>query len=253
MGQVTCGEVGLERAVVLPKPLFPLVSKRISELSPTSKYKSPVLSRWYSRDRVYGFLSARCSKDFLVPYIQEHPDVFDRVSKPGLYLSSVSEVDLAIRLHELELLPEEHRRGFVSTVMSYAIEGEDLYGLESLRIQSVFTSTELIEFRTRVRSELVPKLADVRQTWQSNRSSDQRADEHMEPLLSSFSALKEEFAAEPEILSDIDREIERMKEWMSENKPDESKEDRTSRVFGDVDAQDLPPVQLHGIFDDVDE
>jgi hypothetical protein len=66
-------------------------------------------------------------------------------------------VDLAIRLHELGLLPEEYRQAFVTTVIAYAIEGEDLYALESLRIQSVFTSAELSAFRERVRAELVPR------------------------------------------------------------------------------------------------
>jgi hypothetical protein len=95
--------------------------------------------------------------DFLLRYIEQHLDVLDRVSKPGLFLNSVSEVDLAIRLHELGLLPEEYRQAFVTTVIAYAIEGEDLYALESLRIQSVFTSAELSAFRERVRAELVPR------------------------------------------------------------------------------------------------
>jgi len=251
--QVTCGDVGLERAVALPKALFPLVLKRLNELSSTTQYKSRALSIWYSRSRLDGFLSSRCSKDFLVQYIEQHPDVLARVSNPGLFLHSVSEVDVAIRLHELGLLPEEHRKKFVATVTSYALEGEDLYGLESLQIQSTFTSDELMEFRARVRTELVPKLADVRRTWQGNHGSDQRPDEHMEPLLNSFSALKEEFADDPAILSDIEREIQRTQEWISENTPDESKENRKARIFGDVDTQDQPPVHLRGIFDDVDE
>jgi len=175
-----------------------------------------------------------------------------RVSEPGLFLSSVSEVDLAIRLHELALLPEQFRKKFVATVIGYAIEGEDLYAFESLRIQSVFTSAELAAFRLRVRAELMPNLAGVRRNWQSNRSSDQRPDEYMQPLLDSFSALKEEFADDPAILGDIDREVQRIQEWISEE-DDDPKEDRPVRSFGDVDAADQPPVQSRGIFDDVDE
>ena len=162
MGQVTCGDVSLERAVALPKALFPLVLKRLNEFSLPAQYKSAALSSWNSQRRIDDFLSSRCSKDFLVYYIEEHPDVFDRVSKPGLFLNTVSEVDLAIRLHELGLLPETYRQTFVTTVACYAIGGEDLYALESLRIQSVFTPTELTEFRARVRAELIPNLTDIR-------------------------------------------------------------------------------------------
>ena len=99
----------------------------------------------------------------------------------------------------------------------------------ALRIQSVFTSSELSAFRERVRAELVPNLADVRRTWQSNRSSDQHADEHMKPLLESFSALKEEFVDDPAILGNIDHEIKLAREWIAEM-DDEPKEDRPART-----------------------
>ena len=253
MGQITCGDVGLERAVALPKSLYALVLKRLNGYSSTTQYKSLALSSWYTRRRVDDFLSSRCSREFLVQYIEDHPDVLDRVSEPGMFLNSVSEVDLAIRLHELALLPEKHRQAFVTIVISYALEGKDFYGLESLRIQSVFTPAELTEFRARVRAELLPNLGEVRRTWQSNRDSDQRADEYMEPLLDSFSALKEEFAEDPEILNSIEREIKQAKEWITEETSDDPKEDRPSRVYGDVEASDRLPAQKRGIFDDVDE
>lgn len=253
MTQVTCGNVGLERAVALPKRLFPLVLRRLNEFSSTTRYKSPELSSWYSRRLIDDFLSSRCTKDFLVQYIEEHSDVFIRVSKPGLFLNTVSEVDLAIRLHELGLLPDKYRQDFVTTVISYALEGEDLYALESHRIQSIFTSNELADFHERLRSELIPNLADVRRTWQSNHSSDQRPNEYMEPLLESFSALKEEFADDHSILSIIDHEIQATQEWVAEKLEDDPKDDRPARTFGDVDPPNQPPTYARSIFDDVDE
>ena len=251
--QVTCGDIGFERAVSLPKGLFPLVLKRLNEFSSATQYKSPHLSQWYSRRRIDDFLASRCSKDFLEQYIKEHYDVLGRVSKPGLMLNSVSEVDLAIRLHELGLLPETLRQDFVATVIAYCMEGEDLYALKSLRIQSVLTSAELSAFRERVRAELIPNLADVRETWQSNCDSDQRPNHHMEPLLESFSALKEEFADDPTILHKIEHEIEKTEEWIAEKMADDPKQTRPARTFGDVDSADHSPVQTRGIFDDVDE
>ena len=177
------------------------------------------------------------------------------MSEPGLFLNSVSEVDLAIRLRELGLLPEDHRQRFVATVVSYALGGEDLYALQSLRIQSVFTSDELSAFRARVREELIPNLGDVRRTWQSNRDSDQSPDDHIEPLLESFSALKEEFASDPVIVSRIENEIQLGRSWIAEKTEDDPKEERSARTFGDVESSDNPPAraQNRGIFDDVDE
>jgi hypothetical protein len=161
-------------------------------------------------------------------------------------------VDLAIRLHEFGLLPEDYRRVFVETVTSYALEGEDLHALESLEIQSVFTPVELSQFRTRLRADLLPKLAEVRGKWEDKRNVEQPADEHMQALLDSFSALKQEFADEPEVLGDIEREIAQVHLWISEHMANDSKKDRPARSFGDVDASDRPPGQSRGIFDDVD-
>ena len=251
--QVTCGDVGIERAVALPRGLFPLVIKRLNEFSSTTRYKTPFLANWYSKGRIDDFLSSRCSKEFLLQYIEKHGDVFERVSKPGLFLDSVSEVDLAIRLNEFGLLPEKYRREFVTTVIAYAIDGEDFYALKSLRIQSVFTSGEISAFRERVRNELLPNLPDIRQTWQSNRNSDQAPDEHMQPLIDSFSALNQEFADEPEILGKIHKEIQFIEQWVAEKIENESKTDRPARTFGDVDNPEPLPVQGRGIFDDVDQ
>ena len=75
----------------------------------------------------------------------------------------------------------------------------------------------------------------------------------MQPLLDSFSALKEEFAGEPEVLGAVDLEIRRAHEWIAENGDDDSEKDRPDRSFGDVDTRDHPTVASRGIFDDVDE
>jgi hypothetical protein len=255
LGQVTCGDVGLERAVVLPKGLFPLVLKRLNEVSSSVPYKSPALARWYGQGRIDSFLATRCSKDFLHQYIQQHPDLLARVSDPGLFLNTVSEVDLAIRLHELGLLPENHREHFVATVVAYSIAGEDLHAIENLRIQSVFTSDELSAFRARIRKELIPNLGDVRRTWQSNRDSDQSPDDHIEPLLQSFSALKEEFADDPATINKIENEIQLGRVWIAEKTEDDPKPERPARTFGEVDSPEnsLLRSQTRGIFDDVDE
>jgi hypothetical protein len=251
--QVTCGDVGIERAVALPRGLFPLVIQRLDEFSSTTRYKTPFLARWYSKGRIDRFLSSRCSKEFLLQYVEQHSDIFERISKPGLFLDSVSEVGLAIRLHEFGILPEKYRQEFVTTVVTYAIDGEDFYALKNLRTQSVFTSAELSAFRERVRSELLPNLADIRRTWQSNRNSDQAPDEHMQPLIDSFSALKQEFADEPAILANINKEVQSIEQWIAEKTESEPKTDRPARSFGDVDTPDLLPAQARGVFDDIDQ
>ena len=251
--QVTCGDIGLERAVALPKGLFTLVLRRLDEASADKQYKAPWLSQWMGRGRILGFLASRCSREFLQLYLQHDPEVLQKVSEPGMFLHAVSEVDLAIRLHELKLLPEKQRKRFVETVIGYALEGEDLYAIESHRIQSVFTSAELASFHERVRAELVPNLAKVRETWQRNRNSDERPDQHLDPLLDSFSSLKKEFADDPLIVSQIERQIKLGREWYEELLADEPEKERPERTLAAVDPKVTLPPQARVIFDDVDE
>jgi hypothetical protein len=77
----------------------------------------------------------------------------------------------------------------------------------------------------------------------------------MDPLLESFSAMKQEFADDPEIVSKIECEIQLARAWITEKTEDDPKEDRPARTFGDVESPDNPPpqAQARGIFDDVDE
>jgi hypothetical protein len=169
--QITCGEVGIERAVVIPKSLYPLVLDRLDEFESTA-YKDPWLARWANRSGLQSFLARRCSKEFVALYIARHPELLHKVSRPGLLLSAVPETSLAIRLHELGLLPEAHRRMFVETVSECAIDGSDLYALESPGIRTVFQDGEFEALLARVRTDMLPRLATIRREWESNYPSD---------------------------------------------------------------------------------
>jgi hypothetical protein len=253
LGQITCGDVGLEKAVILPKTLFSLILTRLDEPSSVTQLKTASLRDWHSRHRVDDFLASRCSAEFLTEYLRRHVNVFERVSRPGLSLNAVSEVDLAIRLNQLGLLPEEYRETFVSTVVDYTIQGDDFYAAESRGIQSMFTLTELGAFRDQVRSELVPNLADVRRNWQSNRDSDYSPAEFLEPLLDGFSQLKKTFAGDLKVVQAIDREIELANDWIADESSEEPERDRPARKFGDVNSPEQPIPNSRSLFDDIDE
>lgn len=251
LGQVTCGDVGLEKTVIVPNNLFELVLDKLDEETKTSKYKSSVLSEWHVRGRVDRFLSFRCAKEFVRRYLERHRDTLERVSKPGIFLNSVSEVDLAVRLHDLDLLPEENRQAFVAQVVEYAMGGEDLYATESARIQGVFTPDELAEFQHRIRTELIPKLADIRHDWQDNRNS-YAPDEHIDPLLESLKSLKKKYADDAALVAAIDRQIELANEWIAETLNEEPKAERPSRRFGGAETSSDAPAASRDIFDDID-
>lgn len=246
--QITCGDVGIERAVLIPKSLYPLVLDRLDEFE-TTAYKDPGLARWAHRSGLQGFLARRCSKEFVSLYIARHPELLGKVSTPGLFLSAVPETTLAVRLYELGVLPEEHRRKFVDTVSGYALDGSDMYALESLAVRSVFHHDEFVTLLEKVRREVVPRLGDIRRNWQSNYPSDDMPESHMQPLLDSLKALKNQFPDADDEIRQIDEQTELIDEWIREHTKEEN--DQPRATLGEVGS----PEQLHGersIFEDVD-
>lgn len=247
--QVTCGSVGIEQAVMVPKPLYPQMIARLTEFTASEKYKSQHLAIWGAKWSLHSFLTRRCSKAFLTLYLQTTPELIDKVCRPGLLLSSSSEVALAMRLHEFGLLPEENRKIFVEAVSAYAISGEDVYALDDEDIRSVFTDTEFDALVARVRADLLPRLCRVREDEQKGYSANEPADEYMEHMFETFKTLKDKFGDDAESVRIIDREIDLAKDWINDN--DQVRPDRAPRSLGTAETIDKP----HGtrsIFDDVD-
>lgn len=245
--QVTCGDVGIEKSVIIPKALFPMMLVKLGEFSTSKKYKSAWLSAWGSESAIQRFLARRCSKEFLSLYLEDNPEILAKVSELGL--SAFSVVSLAARLHEFGLLPEENRKRFVVTVSGYAVRGDDLYALDDLDIQSLFEDDEFEELLQNVRTQLLPMLDDVRIEAQHNHQPSEPPDEHMQPLLETFETLERLFGDDVHAAKIIERETHLANEWIAENEPEEP--ERTPRILGNVQTPEKPQ-GTRSIFDDVD-
>lgn len=248
--QVTCGIVGIEKAVIVPKSLFPMMVARLRDFSVSDKYKVQWLSSWGARWTLYRFLASRCSKEFLSLYLKQDPDMLKRVSEPGQSLSFSPEVALAVRLHGFGLLPEENRKKFIETVSNLAIKGHDVLALDDVAIRSVLTDIEFEELVQAVRTDLIPKLGAVRTTAQSNHDSSESPDEHMQNVLESFNTLKKRFSEDADAVNIIQRETDLANEWIAETEPSEPSV--SPRTLGTVE----PSEGKHGsrsIFDDIDD
>lgn len=249
MDQVTCGNLDFEQAVVVPKSLYRLMIMRLEEFTVSEKYKTKYLAAWSAKRSLYIFLARRCSKEFLEIYLQSKPWLMERICNPGLSLRYSTEVDLAVRLFDLGLLPEESRRSFVEALGAYAISGEDVYALEDEGIRRVFTDSEFDSLVSRVRADLLPRLGRVREDEQEGRREDETAEEHMEHLMEGFKTLKNRFGNDPEALRIVDNEIDLARRWIEDN--DHPLVEPAPRSLGTTGRTDTP----HGnrsIFDDID-
>lgn len=217
LNQVTCGEVGVEKAVVLTSDLFPQVLAKLDHVL-QDNFRGRLRRPWSQRrDSVLQFLSRRCSKAFLALYLKRNPALLDEVSVPELYLEAMREVDLAARLHEVELLPASHREVFARTVCEYAVTGEDLYPLWSDTIRSVLTDSEFRDMETRIRSEFAPILDNMRYNLESNYYGTEPPEDHMANYVEHLEMLKDHFAEDSSAVKAIEDQEAAVEVWILEH------------------------------------
>jgi hypothetical protein len=248
--QITCGNVGIEHAVIVPKSLYPHMIVRLAEFTTSAKYKSQHMATWGAKRSLHSFLTRRCSREFLAQYLQTTPELIYQVCNPSLFLNYSSEIALTMRLHEFGLLPEEDRQAFVQTVSSYAISGEDLYALENKDIRNLYSDAEFDALITKVRTDLLPNLSTVREKEQAEYRALEPADEYMEHLLESFRALKDRYSDDKEAVHIIDRETSLAEEWINDN--DHKRPDMPPRSL-EVSENIDKPHGTRSIFDDIDD
>lgn len=247
--QVTCGNVALENAVIVPKSLFPMMITRLSEFTTSDRYKVKWMSAWEAKRALYLFLAYRCSREFLELYIETKSEILSQICEPGLRLDVVPEVSLVMALYKYNILPEENRRLFVKAVSRYAVDGEDVYALSNGRIRCVFTEEEYEELINTVHDELIPELSKIRESMLSDYTQSETPDEYMQNTIEMLDILKEQFVDDAIALGIIEREIEIVNQWIVETDYPES--DISPRELGELEKID-EKYNIRSIFDDID-
>jgi len=241
VSQVTCGNVGLAGAVEIPEHHFPLVAERLLKLPST----------WENRRVVDFFLSYRAGPSFLKLALKDSPSILERVARPGLYLSAVSEVPLAIRLHKLGMLSEEQRKTFVDTIVEYAVDGRDASVLESDSLRGMLKSAEFAELRRRLRTTTIPRLEALRRDQESNHSYGEDPEDHMSPFLDALRAFEKLFQQSRGLVKKIRHTRKRVREWISQREPADP-DNRTPRELSRPGTSLPDTSSERSIFDDVD-
>lgn len=256
LSTITCGDVGLEGAVVVPENLYLFVERRISAFGQAEDQDRE--NRWKKKARVDRFLGERCDRAFLKLYLEQHPQLLERVSDPGLRLGTVSEVDVAVRLFHLGLMPEQYRAKFVQTVSEYAVNGEDGYVFENREIRKMFKRQEMKELKKRLRQELVPNLPNARQNWEFNLPNDEDPESYIQPYSDILTALEGEFPNDPEVRKAVISETLSIRRWIERTLQDlaERGDPRDYQPDYDSDDHSVGPQTrepaTRSIFDDID-
>jgi hypothetical protein len=185
-------------------------------------------------------------------YLRKHPQFLDSLGV-GSYLNAVSDVSVFVTLHEYNLLPDEHRRRFVVGVTELAVETPDAYFLRNEKIRRLFTTEELAEIISKVRTELLPNLASLIQEWKSNYDgSDESPGEYFSTLIHELKTYREEFSNDENAVRFIDQALTRIKDIVADLESE-------SEGGGDHDdyegghGSSLRDSGDHSVFDDVDE
>jgi hypothetical protein len=239
IGEVTCGDVGLEGVkVVVPSNRFVRFAERLKEV-PAGR-------------PLYTFLATRCVRGFLSLYLRLHPELGDLICEPGSYLSAVAEVDLLVRLHEFRLLPEAWRKRFVERAARLAVEIPDLDFLSVRSIRSLFHQDEIATILETVRKELLPALSSIVDEWGSNCDADRDPEEWFYPLRDVVKILSTEFKADPAVVSILDAaeaEISRAIESILEDRPPNGEDDDYHFEGGSRSETESE----RSVFDDIDQ
>ncbi len=248
LDQITCGDVKVKNAIIVPKKLFPLILDKLNSYKSTKKYKTEILSEWGAKRTLFNFLAKRCSPNFLKLYVSNSPEVLIQITNPSKFLDYSPEVSLALTLFSNDLLPENSRKAFVSKISEYAIIGDNLFALSSDDIKVMFVENEYEELLQKIKAELLPKISELKEIWKARYDKDEDAGYHMLSLKENLETIEYEFSDQPTIVFEVNKELMEIEEWIKENTDDESNTE-LENLSGETEEQEEVE---RSIFDDID-
>jgi len=249
--QVTCGDVQIEGAVVLPKSLFELVIGRLRGFRVSGAFKTDNLSSWHAKRIVKQFLATRCTKIFLQQYLQADPAVLDGLESVGPHLDFSEDVDLAVRLFDFGLLPARLRESIVKAASQHAGEGNSARLLNDSRMRALMNEPEHRRLRHVLRTGFLPQIAQVRQRFEEEyNDGDFDAEWHMRRYTQLLSAVESEFPGSRRIKAVVKAQRGLTTGWIEQRAGSKPKAASTSLVAGEDDKK---LTGSRNIFDDVAE
>ena len=242
LNRTTCGDVGIENALVIPPQHWPAVMDRLYE-----PYTGEHTLRHNWRRESY--LARQCVADFQVSYLERFPEILQSLAEPGL--EGDPQNDFVVSLHRNEVLPEATRRRFAERLIDYCVEGVDAAVLWSDSLRSLLNREEESVLRRRLRSEVFDHPSGAVHEFLSPYNSRDDPEEFSAPLEDFADALLREFPADERAARAAERIRFMRWEWIAEGgrgaAPDDDSDD-FYRVGADVP---IPSSIERSVFDDL--
>lgn len=214
--EITCGDCGVQGALVVPSAMFDLVLERLDQPLGRSGHDGA----WWERSRRFTFLATRCGPEFLGRWRSRHPDVLDALKSPGLMLEADSDNEFVVTLHRLGLFPEPLRKHFADELIAYCVEGTDPAVLWDVGLRSMLTDDEWKGLLRQVREESLKDLNGLlRRCIEGGDPSD--AESAAEPLLRLAGELPDLYLDDPFVMSAAERLTEITHQWIAEKSEDD--------------------------------
>ncbi|WP_459724437.1 hypothetical protein [Sideroxyarcus sp. TK5] len=239
--EVSCGDVGIEGVkVIVPPDRYDALLTRID-----SFYSK----RRENEDSVNRFLSYRCDKEFLSLYISRKSDFVANL-RVGSYLYAISDVDVIVRLHQFQLLPESKRLSVISRIRDLAVNTPDS-GFLRMDIRQLFTQSELNELLDYVKQTLLPNIDERINSWREDYNGDDDPEDYFSELKSTLIKYQKAFDEDISAVCDIDHALHEIDEIVEELRSEMPAEPDSDDFFG-TSIQGGQPSDSRSTFDDVD-
>lgn len=240
--EISCGDVGVVGvSVIVPSGQYDVVMTRLESLDVT---------KWFNKSALYRFLSYRCDKEFLQRYIEKNPHFISGLSV-GAYIYANSDIDVLVRLHECNLLPERERLRAIASIRELAVDIPDS-GFLRENIRSLMTDNELSNILLFVQEALLPNLDDQIENWRQNYDGNDEPDVYFEELKSALDDYKQEFEENKTSYQQINNAIEGVDKVIEDLRSEYSQNSSDDDIFGKKKEQDSFSGNTRSIFDDVD-
>lgn len=240
-GEVTCGDVGIDGVkVIVPVDRYDVVLTRMRPL---------LLQRHDRREGLYRFLAARCDSQFLLRMISDNEGFVEGLSVTS-YLAYCTDLDVLVRLHELNILAEPARAKAVASIASLARCTPDAGFLDS-DVRTIFHGSEFADLLAILKSTLLPQLTRLIAERADEFEESEEPEDHFYFFRQSLQELKTEFDSDAKASAQLGSALVLIEQTIEQLK--QTPEAVRVGEYTGAKIAGVGTVSARSIFDDVDQ